>query len=34
MQYIHLSGIDLLAKMARSVEHGDARLGALLLQTP
>ena len=24
MQYIHLSGNDLLAKMARSVEHGDA----------
>ena len=34
MQYIHLSGSDLLAKMARSVEHGDAKLGALLLQTP
>jgi integrase/recombinase XerD len=34
MQYIHLSGNDLLVKMARSVEHGDARLGALLLQTP
>ena len=33
MQYIHLSGSDLLAKMARSVEHGDAKLGALLLQT-
>ena len=27
MQYIHLSGNDLLAKMARSVEHGDAKLG-------
>jgi integrase/recombinase XerD len=34
MQYIHLSGSDLLVKMARSVEHGDAKLGALLLQTP
>jgi integrase/recombinase XerD len=33
MQYIHLSGSDLLVKMARSVEHGDAKLGALLLQT-
>ena len=27
MQYIHLSGSDLLVKMARSVEHGDAKLG-------
>lgn len=30
-RYIHLSGGDLLARMARSVDHRDAKLGAALL---
>ena len=30
-QYIHLSGDDLLAKMAQSVDHLDAKLGAFFL---
>ncbi len=34
VQYIHLSGGDLLAKMAASVGHLDAKLGTLLFDEP
>ena len=33
MAYLHLSGGDLLAKMAASVGHLDAKLGAALFET-
>lgn len=34
MAYLHLSGGDLLAKMATSVGHLDAKLGAALFEAP